>query len=68
MITDIKKRVMDAYVRGNGWQNKTSQDIADELRCTYYLLADEVTEYMLEHGFLLSYSSEDGKLVWRNGE
>lgn len=68
MITDIKKRVMDAYVRGNGWQNKTSQDIADELRCTYYLLADEVTEYMLEHGFLLSYSSEDGKLVWRDRE
>ena len=68
MITDIKKRVMDAYVCGEGWQNKTSQDIADELHCTYYLLADEVTEYMLEHGFLLSYSSEDGKLVWRDRE
>lgn len=68
MITDIKKRVMDAYVCSEGWQNKTSQDIADELRCTYYLLADEVTEYMLEHGFLLSYSSEEGKLVWRDRE
>lgn len=68
MITDFKKRVMDAYVCGEGWQNKTSQDIADELRSTYYLLPDEVTEYMLEHGFLLSYSNEEGKLVWRDRE
>lgn len=67
-MTDIKKRVMDAYVRGEGWQNKTSQDIADELRCTYYILADEVTEYLFEHGFQLSYSPEEEKLVWRNGE
>lgn len=68
MITDFKKRVMDAYVCGDGWQNKTSQDIADELRSTSYLLPDEVTEYMLEHGFLLSYSSEEGKLMWRDRE
>ena len=68
MITDFEKRVMDAYVCGDGWQNKTSQDIADELRSTYYLLPGEVTEYMLEHGFLLSYSSEEGKLMWRDRE
>ena len=68
MITDFEKRVMDAYVCGEGWQNKTSQDIADELRSTYYLLPGEVTEYMLEHGFLLSYSSEEGKLRWRDRE
>ena len=68
MITDFEKRVMDAYVCGDGWQNKTSQDIADELRSTYYLLPGEVTEYMLEHGFLLSYSNEEGKLMWRDRE
>ena len=68
MIADFKKRVMDAYVCGEGWRNKTSQDIADELLCTCNLLADEVTEYMLEQGFLLSYSSEEGKLVWRDRE
>lgn len=64
MKNDLKDLVMDAYVRGADLHHKDSADISLVIANTCYISTEEVTEYLFAHGFRLSYSSEDEKLVW----
>ena len=60
---DIKTVVLDAYLDDETDMGRfTSQDICDNVRETVTLTPDEVTEYMVAHGYSLARQSD--RLVW----
>lgn len=60
---DIKTIVLDAYLEEDTDMGRfTSQDICDNVRETVSLTPDEVTEYMVSHGYSLERQFD--RLVW----
>lgn len=60
---DIKTIVLDAYLRDEDDMGRfTSQDICDNVRETVSLTPDEVTAYMVSHGYSLDRQFD--RLVW----
>ena len=59
---EYKKMVLDAYFMAQDCGRFTSQDICDNLRETVSLTPDEVTEYMVSHGYSLERQFD--RLVW----
>lgn len=60
---DIKTIALDAWLddETDMWRF-TSQDICDNVRETVSLTPDEVTAYMVSHGYSLK--RQDDRLVW----
>ena len=55
--------VLDAYFNEDTDSGRfTSQDICDNVRETVSLTPDEVTQYMMSHGYSLD--RQDDRLVW----
>ena len=70
---DIVKTVLDAYFstrNPNGTMlnsvvdDKTTQDIIDDLQETLAVTDEDVVKYMVLHGYMLT-NAEDGTPVWR---
>ncbi len=70
---DIVKTVLDAYFSTrcpNGSMlnsvvdDKTTQDIIDDLQETLSVTDEEVVKYMVLHGYMLT-NAADGTPVWR---
>lgn len=60
---EIKEMVLEAYLRDETDIGRfTSQDICDNVRETVSLTPDEVTAYMIAHGYSLD--RRDDRLVW----
>ena len=60
---DIKTVVLDAYLNEETDMGRfTSQDICDNVRETVTLTPDEVTQYMVAHGYSLARQFD--RLVW----
>lgn len=60
---DIKTMVLDAYLNDETDMGRfTSQDICDNVRETVSLTPDEVTAYMIAHGYSLD--RQFARLVW----
>ncbi len=60
---NFKEEVLDAYFKEKTDQGRfTSQDICDNLKDTCTLTPDEVTEYMITHGYALG--RQDDRMVW----
>lgn len=63
---DVKTIVLDAYLQDEVDMGRfTSQDICDNVRETVSLTPDEVTQYMMSHGYSLD--RQDDRLVWVRG-
>ena len=61
--TDIKAVALDAWLDEETDSGRfTSQDICDLLRETVSLAPDEVTQYMVSHGYSLDRQFD--RLVW----
>ena len=58
----MMKKVLDAFINDMDSGRWTSQDISDNLSETMPVDPRTVTEYMLEHGWLLRRA--DDLLVW----
>ena len=58
----MMKEVLDAFIGDEDSGRWTSQEIADNLSETMPVDPRTVTEYMLEHGWLLRRA--DDRLVW----
>ena len=62
-MDDYKESVLSVYFNGRKDSGRfTSQDICDNLRDTATLTPDEVTQWMMGHGYVLV--REDDRLVW----
>ena len=60
---DIKTIALDAWLNDETDMGRfTSQDICDNVRETVSLTPDEVTEYMVSHGYSLERQFD--RLVW----
>lgn len=60
---EMVEMVLDAYMDEEQDSGRfTSQDICDNLRETISLSTDEVSSYLMEHGYSLERS--DDRLVW----
>lgn len=60
---DVTECLLDAYFMRNDDSGRwTSQDICDNLRETARISPDEVTAYMLKHGYRLERDYD--RLVW----
>lgn len=59
---DVKDVVLQAYIEGLTQWTFTSQDICDNLRDTLALTPDDVTTWMVAHGYNLV--RQDDRLVW----
>ena len=62
-MDEYKKAVLAVYFNDRRDSGRfTSQDICDNLRETVALTPDEVTAYLMEHGYVLV--RDDDRLVW----
>ena len=62
-MDDWKKSVLNVYFHDRKDSGRfTSQDICDNLRETASFTPDEVTEFLMEHGYVLQ--RDDDRLVW----
>lgn len=61
-LSSFKEDLLYVYVSEGGFVNKTSQEIADDLRDMCELTVDEVSEWMAELRGIAEFV--DGKLVW----
>lgn len=62
-MDNFKQSVLNVYFNDRKDSGRfTSQDICDNLRETVSLTPDEVTEYMMAHGYVLM--RDDDRLVW----
>ena len=65
-LSSFKEDLLSAYVDKGGAGDKTSREIADDLRDMCELTVDEVAEWMAEHRWNAEFV--DGKFVWASLE
>lgn len=62
-MDDYKKSVLNVYFQDRKDMGRfTSQDICDNVRDMVSLTPDEVTEYLMQRGYILQ--RQDDRLVW----
>lgn len=62
-MDDYKKTVLNVYFKDRTDSGRfTSQDICDNLRETASFTPDEVTQFLMERGYVLT--RDDDRLVW----
>ena len=62
-MDDYKKSVLSVYFQDRKDMGRfTSQDICDNVRDMVSLTPDEVTEYLMQRGYILQ--RQDDRLVW----
>lgn len=62
-MDDYKKSVLNVYFQDRKDMGRfTSQDICDNVREMVSLTPDEVTEYLMQRGYILQ--RQDDRLVW----
>ena len=62
-MDEWKETVLNVYLNGYTDSGRfTSQDICDNLRDTASFTPDEVTQYMMVHGYCLA--RRDDRLMW----
>ena len=62
-MDDYKKTVLNVYFKDRTDSGRfTSKDICDNLRETASFTPDEVTQFLMERGYVLS--RDDDRLVW----
>ena len=62
-MKQVKESVLNVYFKDRTDSGRfTSQDICDNLRDTISLTPDEVTAFMMAHGYVLT--RRDDRLVW----
>jgi hypothetical protein len=62
-MDDYKKAVLNVYFQDRKDMGRfTSQDICDNVRDMVSLTPDEVTEYLMQRGYILQ--RQDDRLVW----
>lgn len=62
-MDDYKKAVLNVYFQDRKDMGRfTSQDICDNVREMVSLTPDEVTEYLMQRGYILQ--RQDDRLVW----
>ncbi len=61
-MTDYQKNILRAFVQASDNERWSSQDICDLLQDTITLTPDEVTEFMMENGWV-PWRKDDG-IVW----
>ena len=62
-MDDYKKSVLNVYFQERKDMGRfTSQDICDNVRDMVSLTPDEVTEYLMQRGYILQ--RQDDRLVW----
>ena len=62
-MDEYKKSVLNVYFQDRKDMGRfTSQDICDNVRDMVSLTPDEVTEYLMQRGYILQ--RQDDRLVW----
>lgn len=62
-MDEFKKSVLNVYFQDRKDMGRfTSQDICDNVRDMVSLTPDEVTEYLMQSGYILQ--RQDDRLVW----